>query len=83
MLCSDELELCAYFLFDRDNFFKYCNIDDLFVSSPDLHQFFDILYNVGFGFKNELNISDKSKRYPPENLAVINKNKLQKPKLFK
>lgn len=83
MLCSDELELCAYFLFDRDNFFKYCNSEDLFVSSPDVHQFFDLLYNVGFGFKNELNIKDKLKRYSPEALAVINKNKLQKPELFK
>jgi hypothetical protein len=83
MFCSDELELCAYFLFDRDNFLKYCNSENFFVSSPDVHQFFDLLYYVGFGFKNELNISDKLKRYSPEALAVINKNKLQKPELFK
>lgn len=83
MFCSDELELCAYFLFDRDNYFKYCNSEDFFISSPDVHQFFDLLYNVGFGFKNELNISDKLKRYSPEAFAVINKNKLQKPELLK
>lgn len=83
MFCSDELELCAYFLFDRDNYFKYCNSEEFFISSPDVHQFFDLLYNVGFGFKNELNISDKLKRYSPEALAVINKNKLQKPELLK
>lgn len=83
LFCSDELELCAYFLFERDNFFKYCNSEAFFISSPDVHQFFDLLYHVGFGFKNELNISDKLKRYSPEALAVITKNKLRIPESFK
>lgn len=79
LFCGDELELCSYFLFARDHFLNYTNSEDLVISSPDMHQFFDDLYQVGFGFKNELNILDKHKRNAPIAQAIIKKYKLQKP----
>ncbi|WP_231427695.1 hypothetical protein [Pedobacter sp. Leaf250] len=66
LYCYDELELCAYFLFDRDKFVKDCAKKAPFFSSPDMNKCFDLLYRVGFGFKNEQNFDDKENRYDLE-----------------
>ncbi|SDD66148.1 hypothetical protein [Pedobacter soli] len=62
VFCYDELELCAYFLFDNENFIKMCLKDGIFFSQPDVNKFFDLFYYKGFGFKDELNLSEKLKR---------------------
>ncbi|WP_433903581.1 hypothetical protein [Sphingobacterium puteale] len=62
VFCYDELELCAYFLFDRQNFLKICDRKETFHSSPDMNNFFDLLYDVGFGFKDELDLEMKIKK---------------------
>lgn len=77
VICYDELELCAYFLFDRDRFIRNCGRSDIYISSPDMNQFFDLLYQIGFGFKDELNLSDKVKRMHMEAESVIRYHKLK------
>lgn len=68
-------ELCAYFLFDNENFVKKCAKDGIFLSKPDVNQFFDLFYHTGFGFKDELNLPEKLKRYNnyPESVATYHK----------
>lgn len=77
LFCSDELELCAYFLFDRESFVRNCRRTKIFISSPDMNQFFDLLYNAGFGFKDELNLSNKIERKHYEAESVIKYYKLK------
>lgn len=77
VICYDELELCAYFLFNRANFISSCNRKEIFISQPDANLLFDNLYQVGFGFKEELNLKDKLKRKSAVAAAIIKKNKLR------
>jgi len=77
VMCYDELELCAYFLFDRENFVKNCNRSELLFSSPDMNKFFDLLYNVGFGFRDEINLAEKLKRRDFHAAPVIKYHKLK------
>lgn len=79
VICYDELELCAYFLFDRANFIRKCDGKAVFISRPDVNLLFDNLYQVGFGFKDELNLNDKLKRKSPIASALIKKHKLGRP----
>ncbi len=62
VMCYDELELCAYFIFDNKAFVKNCTKDGIFFSQPDFNKFFDLMYRKGFGFKDELNLKEKVKR---------------------
>lgn len=70
VMCYDELELCSYFLFDNDAFVKNCAKEGIFFSQPDMHKFFDLFYITGFGFKDELNLSEKVKRFNPHTKSV-------------
>lgn len=73
----DELEVCSYFLFDNEAFAKNCNNSGFFYSQPDIDQFFDLLYYVGFGLKDELNLAEKVKRKDMYADSVINYHKLK------
>jgi hypothetical protein len=77
VMCYDELELCAYFLFDNEAFIRNCYREEIFFSSPDMNLFFDLFYQVGFGFKDELNLADKVKRRHFEAENVIRFHKLK------
>jgi len=77
LICYDELELCAYFLFDNEAFTKNCSKKGTFFSQPDMNKFFDLLYNKGFGFKDELNLSEKLKRHDIYEESVTNFHKLR------
>jgi hypothetical protein len=46
VLYYDELELSAYFLFDKEKFLANCNRTETFFSSPDANRCFDLLYEV-------------------------------------
>lgn len=59
VVCSDELELCAYFFMSKKDFIEACNHDEIFVSSPDLSDFFDDIYHSGMGFEKEIYKSGK------------------------
>ena len=63
LICYDELELCAYFLFDNEEFTRNCSKEGVFFSQPDMNNFFDLFYYKSFGFKDELNLSEKLKRH--------------------
>jgi len=77
VVCYDELELCAYFLFDKESFIKNCYREEMFISSPDMNLFFDLLYQVGFGFKEETNLIDKVKHKNIKAESVIRYHKLK------
>lgn len=77
LLCSDELELCASFLFGKEIFIKNCSKEAIYVSQPDLSNFFDLLYDKGFGFKDELNLADKLKRRNFDEERVVAYHKLR------
>jgi hypothetical protein len=77
--CYDEVELCSYFLFDRDTFVRNCGRQEIFLSKPDANLTFDLLYQIGFGFKNELNLADKLTRSSAKAAAFIKAHKLAKP----
>lgn len=59
VICNDELELCGYFFMDKKHFIDGCNHDGVFVSSPDLSDFFDDIYYSGMGFENEIYKKEK------------------------
>lgn len=77
VMCYDELELCAYFLFEKQQFLKKCNHTKIFFSSPKVNQYFDMLYEVGFGFKDEVSLADKLKRRHFEATSFIKFHKLK------
>jgi len=77
VICYDELELCAYFLFDNENHIKNCSKEAIFFSQPDMNKFFDLLYHTGFGFKDELNLYEKLKRRDINAESVVNYHKLR------
>jgi hypothetical protein len=54
LICFDELDLAGYYLLRFAEFLKACNSDQLFIASSDMCNFFDDLYQSGFGFENEL-----------------------------
>lgn len=63
LLCSDELEMCGWYLCDREQF-KECAEKDVPVNtSPNMCGIFEAYYKIGLGFKNELDIEYK-KHYP-------------------
>ncbi|HEX2921392.1 MAG TPA: hypothetical protein VHO50_09545 [Bacteroidales bacterium] len=59
LICSDELELCGYFLNDPKNFKKYSSSDSVFTTFPGMADMFDAEYQNGLGFDNELDIDIK------------------------
>lgn len=77
VMCYDELELCAYFLFDKEKFLKSCDLNRIFFSSPDANKCFDLLYHVGFGFKAEVSLAEKLKRRHFEAASFIKYHQLK------
>lgn len=77
VFCYDELELCAYFIFDKQDFIKKCGSTEMFHSSPDMNNCFDLLYQVGFGFKEEFELESKIKRSEHLANSFIKSHKLK------
>ncbi|MFD2556037.1 hypothetical protein [Sphingobacterium tabacisoli] len=77
LICYDELEICAYFLFERSDFMKVCNRQEILFSDPTLNLCFDLLYSVGFGFKDELDLEKKLKIRSIEAAHFIKYHKLK------
>lgn len=63
VLCSDELEICGWYLNDREQFKEYADSESLINTTPKMGTIFDAYYRVGLGFKNEFDIEYK-KQYP-------------------
>ena len=62
VLCSDELEICGWYLNDREQFIANTDKEGLVNTTPNMGTIFDAYYRIGLGFKNELDI-DYKKRY--------------------
>ena len=59
VLCSDELEICGWYLNDREQFKGCADMASLINTSPNMGTVFDAYYRVGLGFKNEFDIAYK------------------------
>ena len=59
VLCSDELEICGWYLNDREQFMTYADRPELVSTTPNMGTIFDAYYRIGLGFKNELDIDHK------------------------
>ncbi len=86
LICSDELEIVGYFIMQRQIFIQHCNKDEIYITSPDMCDFFDNLYYYGgFGFKDELHLETKFKVSVPAFITseLCKKLKLKTPKRIK
>jgi|GEM_PF-601256 hypothetical protein len=59
LLCADELELCGWYLCDREQFKEQADNDIIIDTTPNMAVIFDAYYHVGLGFKNELDMEYK------------------------
>lgn len=59
VLCSDELEICGWYLNDREQFKEYADRESLINTPPNMGTIFDAYYRVGLGFKNEFDMVHK------------------------
>lgn len=59
IMCTDELEICGWYLCDRDQFIEYADKDLPICTTPNMAVVFDAYYRIGLGFKNELDIEYK------------------------
>lgn len=62
LICSDELELCGYFMNAPLDFKKYATNDAIFTTFAGMSDIFDAEYRNGLGFENELD-QDIKKHY--------------------
>ena len=66
IMCYDELELCGWYLNDREQFKKCADNDANVNTVPNMGTIFDAYYQVGLGFKNELDIEYKRQNKLPD-----------------
>ena len=59
ILCSDELEICGWYLNDREQFKECADMDSIINTTPNMGTIFDAYYRVGLGFKNEFDMEYK------------------------
>ena len=57
--CSDESELCGWYLCDREQSKKYADEDYTVCTNSEMTAIFEAYYKIGLGFKNELDIDYK------------------------
>lgn len=62
LICSDELELCGYFINSPKDFEKFSIIEETFGADPRMSELFDAEYYNGLGFENEIDIEVKRHR---------------------
>lgn len=56
LICFDELEICGWYLCDREQFKTCADMDYTITTTPTMGSIFDAYYRVGLGFKNELDM---------------------------
>lgn len=61
LICSDELELCGYFINSPTDFKKMALMEEVFTTDTRMSEIFDAHYKNGLGFENEINIDQKRK----------------------
>ena len=66
VICADELELCGWYLCDRNQFKEYADKDLPICTTPNMAVVFDAYYHIGLGFKNELDKEYKKNYLLPD-----------------
>lgn len=79
LVCSDELEMCGFFINDKPAFIKHSHSEEIFTSFAGMSDMFDAEYKNGLGFDNELDIDIKKYYNVPEysknyTASIINGN---------
>lgn len=69
VFCDDELDLCASFLFAQEDFITICRRNE--TACFTARNEFDALYKIGFGFKDELHLSEKIKVIDIEAASIV------------
>jgi hypothetical protein len=64
--CSDELELCGFFINAPNDFKRQAKEDAIFSAFPGMSDLFDAEYRNGLGFDNELDMDVKKYYGVPE-----------------
>lgn len=64
--CFDELELCGWYLCDREQFKRYADADSMIGTIPGMGEIFDAYFKTGLGFSNELDMEVKKHHRLPE-----------------
>ena len=59
ILCGDEIEICGWYLNDREQFKKCADVVEVITTTPEMGRIFDAYYTIGIGFKDEINIDIK------------------------
>ncbi|QQT33063.1 hypothetical protein I6I99_11045 [Sphingobacterium multivorum] len=62
LICSDELEMCGYFITSNLNFKKFANQEEILTTDIKMSSIFDAHYECGLGLPNETNFTEKRKR---------------------
>lgn len=59
LICFDELELCGFFLCEKDKFKKCSEMEEVMNTFGGMGEIFDAYYHIGLGFENELDSNIK------------------------
>lgn len=62
ILCADELELCGWFMCNKQTFIDCSSSEIELQTRPDMSDIFDAYYEIGLGFDDELDIDAKKQR---------------------
>lgn len=62
LICSDELEMCGFFLNSPRSFEQFANRDETLTTDIKMSDIFDAHYENGLGLPNEVNIDEKRKK---------------------
>lgn len=66
LVCSDELELCGFFINDKQAFIEQSDSMEIITTFAGMSDMFDAEYKNGLGFENELDINIKKHYKVPE-----------------
>ena len=66
ILSDDELEICGWYLTNREQFKEYADRNQTTITNTDMVDIFVAHYFVGLGFKDELDIEIKKRHKLPE-----------------
>ena len=59
IICFDELEMCGWYLTDREQFKEFADKELTVNTTPNMSNIFDAYYRIGLGFSNELDVQYK------------------------
>lgn len=59
VFCTDELELCAYFMINQAQFIEHAAAEEVIATDPRTTEFFEKYYATGLGFSNERHLKEK------------------------